>query len=292
MHLGNVYAALLSYLSCKSQGGRWLLRVEDLDEERSHREYALQMMDDLQWLGLQWDLGPFWQSERHDVYEEQLARLQSAGHTFPCYLSRGEIMATQAPHESDGRVVYGPELRARNEAIIAAGIPARHPATRLRVPDRDISFEDRHYGLQQQNLLTGCGDFILRRGDGAWAYQLAVVADDALMGVTEVVRGRDLLQSVPQQLYLYELLGYSAPSFAHLPLLCNEQGLRLCKRDKALDMGELRKHYTAEQIVGFLAFHAGLISAPEPITPAELIPLFSWNKVPTEDIRVTPLNLM
>ena len=287
MHLGNVYAALLSWLSVKSQGGQWLLRIEDIDPDRSRRRYADMLMEDLHWLGLNWDLGPYWQSDRYAIYEEQLQRLQATGLTYPCYLSRGEIMATQAPHESDGRVVYGPELRARNAELVAQGNLSRTPCIRLRTIDKIISFLDRHYGPQSFNLEKQCGDFILRRGDGAWAYQLAVVVDDALMGVTEVVRGRDLLQSVPQQLYLYDLLGFTSPRFAHFPLLCNAQGQRLCKRDKALDMGELREQYTTEQILGKVAFYAGLTPTDEPITAQQLLPLFSWDNIPVQDIYVS-----
>ena len=287
MHLGNVYAALLSWLSVKSQGGQWLLRIEDIDPDRSRRRYADMLMEDLHWLGLNWDLGPYWQSDRYAIYEEQLQRLQATGLTYPCYLSRGEIMATQAPHESDGRVVYGPELRARNAELVAQGNLSRTPCIRLRTIDKIISFLDRHYGPQSFNLEKQCGDFILRRGDGAWAYQLAVVVDDALMGVTEVVRGRDLLQSVPQQLYLYDLLGFTSPRFAHFPLLCNAQGQRLCKRDKALDMGELREQYTTEQILGKVAFYAGLTPTDEPVTAQQLLPLFSWDNIPVQDIYVS-----
>lgn len=287
MHLGNVYAALLSWLSVKSRGGQWLLRIEDIDRERSRIEYADWLMDDLHWLGLDWDLGPFYQSQRGSCYEEQLARLVASGNTFPCYLSRGEILATQAPHEADGRIVYGADLRAKNEKLILEGVPARQPAVRLRVPDEKIVFADLHYGLHAVNLAEQCGDFILRRGDGAWAYQLAVVVDDALMGVTEVVRGRDLLFSVPQQLYLYRLLGFSAPQFAHIPLLCNAAGQRLCKRDKALDLEQLRQHYSPEQIIGKLACYAGLLKTDMTITPQELLPLFSWKKIPTHDIYVS-----
>ena len=287
MHLGNIYAALLSWLSVKSQGGQWLLRIEDIDPARSRRVYAEQLMDDLQWLGLHWDLGPFFQSERSAVYEQQLERLQATGLTYPCYLSRGEIMATQAPHEADGRVVYGPELRAKNAALIAGGAPMRTPSIRLRTVSKTVSFTDEHYGLQTCNLEQQCGDFILRRSDGAWAYQLAVVVDDALMGVTEVVRGRDLLTSVPQQLYLYRLLGFTPPRFAHFPLLCNAAGQRLCKRDKALDMGELREHFSPEQLLGKVAHYAGLTPAERPLTPQELLPLFNWNKLPKQDIYVS-----
>ena len=284
MHLGNVYAALLSWLSAKSQGGQWLLRIEDIDPDRSRREYADMLMDDLRWLGLTWDIGPFYQSERYAIYEEQLQRLVQTGLTFPCYLSRGEILATQAPHETDGRIVYGPELRAKNEALMAAATPLRTPSIRLRTVDKNITFDDLHYGPQSYNLEKQCGDFILRRSDGAWAYQLAVVVDDALMGVTEVVRGRDLLQSVPQQLYLYDLLGFTPPCFAHFPLLCNAQGQRLCKRDKSLDMGELRRHFSPEQILGKIACLAGLTPTDEPVTAQQLLPLFSWHNIPVQDI--------
>lgn len=287
MHLGNIYAALLSWLSAKSQGGQWLLRIEDIDPDRSRQAFADQLMDDLEWLGLTWDIGPFYQSQRGPIYEEQLQRLQATGLTYPCYLSRGEIMATQAPHETDGRVVYGPELRARNAALIAQETPRRTPAIRLRTVDKTISFTDRHYGPQTFNIERHCGDFILRRGDGAWAYNLSVVVDDALMGVTEVVRGRDLLSSVPQQLYLYELLGFRAPSFAHIPLLCNAAGQRLCKRDKALDMGVLRQQSTPEAIIGRLAHYAGLTPTEAPVTATELISLFTWDKIPTQDIYVS-----
>ena len=287
MHLGNVYAALLSWLSAKSQGGQWLLRIEDIDPDRSHREYADLLMDDLRWLGLNWDLGPFWQSDRYAIYEEQLRRLQETGLTYPCYLSRGEIFATQAPHEADGRVVYGPELRAKNAELMTHQTSLRTPSIRLRTISKNITFSDLHYGPQTFNLERQCGDFILRRSDGAWAYNLSVVVDDALMGVTEIVRGRDLLQSVPQQLYLYDLLGFTPPRYAHFPLLCNAQGQRLCKRDKALDMGELRKHFSAEQILGKIAFYAGLTPTEEPVTAQQLLPLFSWQNIPTQDIYVS-----
>jgi glutamyl-tRNA synthetase len=151
------------------------------------------------------------------------------------------------------------------------------------VPDRDITFEDGHYGLHTVNLARQIGDFIIRRRDGAWAYQLAVVVDDALMGVSEVVRGCDLLLSSPQQIYVAQLLGFTPPQFIHLPLLCNAAGQRLSKRDQSLDMGNLRQHYTAEEIIGHLAFEAGLQKAPVPIAPQELLETFSWDQVPSEN---------
>ncbi len=292
MHLGNVYAALLSWLSAKSQGGTWVLRIEDIDPQRSRQEFADQLMDDLRWLGLEWDEGPYYQSQRGDLYEQYLSRLDDLHLTYPCYCTRADIMATQAPHESDGRVVYKGTCRPTNNSPLliphssfsaATNSSRRKPCTRLIVPDEEITFTDGHYGAHSINLATHCGDFILRRADGAWAYQLAVVVDDALMGITEVVRGWDLLLSVPQQIYLHRLLGFTPPTFCHIPLLCNQEGQRLCKRDKSLDMGELRKNRTAEQIIGLLAYYAGIIDRPLPISTKELIPLFNWGKVSTDE---------
>jgi len=282
MHLGNVFCALLSWLSAKSKGGEWRLRIEDLDPGRSRREYALQLQDDLQWLGLPWDGEVVWQSERSDIYEHYLQQLKDAGLTYPCFCTRADIMATQAPHETDGRVVYAGTCRGRILDEMEKNKPA---AIRFIVPDEVISFHDSHYGEQHVNLAKHCGDYILRRKDGAWAYQLAVVVDDALMGVTEVVRGRDLLLSTPQQLHLYRTLGFPEPHFCHHPLLINEVGQRLCKRDKALDLGFLReKHISPEEIIGRLAFLAGILPAPTPTLPKDLLPLFSWQKVPQQDI--------
>lgn len=309
MHLGNVYSALLSWLSVRSQGGEWVLRIEDLDPQRSRLEYARQLEEDLRWLGLDWDEGgldgacstnpadSFVQSQRGPVYEQYLEALSAKGLTYPCYCTRADIMATQAPHESDGRIVYAgtcrpdrykpASLKQTLDGAIEASRSQRKPSTRLIVPDEEIAFADLHYGPQSVNLARHCGDFVLRRGDGAWAYQLAVVVDDALMGITEVVRGRDLLLSAPQQIYLYRLLGFPEPSFCHLPLLCNSDGQRLCKRDRSMDLGEVRNQGKSSQdVIGQLAYWAGLIDRCEPVTAQELISAFSWDKVPTADILV------
>ena len=300
MHLGNVFCALLSWLSAKSKGGHWRLRIEDLDPQRSRRDLAMQLQEDLQWLGLPWDGEVIWQSGRSDIYEHYLQQLKDAGLTYPCFCTRADIMATQAPHETDGRIVYAGTCRGKILDEMAKNAPA---AIRFIVPDEVISFVDGHYGEQQVNLAKHCGDYILRRKDGAWAYQLAVVVDDALMGITEVVRGRDLLLSTPQQIHLYRTLaslcsppkggrgvslGFPEPRFCHHPLLINESGQRLCKRDKSLDLGYLReKHISPDEIVGFLAFFAGILPAPTPAKPQDLLPLFSWQKVPKEDITAS-----
>lgn len=293
MHLGNIYTALLSRLSAKRQGGSWLLRIEDLDPQRSKYEYARQIEDDLHWLGLDWDEGglddlgpngPYSQSRRSDIYEAFLARLEATGYTYPCYCSRAEIMATQAPHQSDGRIIYAGTCRP--EDIGADGADGAYksyktynsyksytsPAKiRLYVPDRQIEFVDGVKGPQSFNLAHEVGDFILRRADGAWAYQLAVVVDDALMGVTEVLRGDDLLLSAAQQIYLYELLGLTPPRFVHVPLICNEEGRRLSKRDASLSMAYLREHHTPAEVLGMAAFRAGLIPEEAPVKFDELI---------------------
>ena len=312
MHLGNVFCALLSWLSAKSKGGEWVLRIEDLDPQRSKRDYALQLMDDLQWLGLPWDGEPVWQSQRGDIYEEYLQRLTDMGLTYPCYCTRADIMATQAPHETDGRVVYKGTCRPSAPSPLTVNRSPLEATTRLIVPDCTIPFTDGHYGKHDINLAEHCGDYIIRRKDGAWAYQLAVVVDDALMGVTEIVRGRDLLLSSPQQIHLRELLflkrkgengkrktnsltphrspltAHRSPftvDFFHHPLLCNSEGQRLCKRDKSMDLEYLRRTgITPQEIIGKLAYLAGLTDTTTPITPSELLPLFSWDKVPTEDI--------
>ncbi|MGN0234145.1 MAG: tRNA glutamyl-Q(34) synthetase GluQRS [Bacteroidaceae bacterium] len=314
MHLGNVFAAFISWLSAKVQGGCWLLRIEDLDPQRSHAEFAEMLMDDLLWLGLEWDegprvggsCGPYWQSRRGDFYEEALQKLCQRGLVYPCTCTRADIMATQAPHESDGRVVYRGTCRPAETVVWksvlagnldggichnAMGTDMPHPsmsaALRLMVPPQplaDVICADKHYGEVSVNLASHCGDFIVRRRDGAWAYQLAVVVDDALMGVTEVVRGRDLLLSAPQQMYVARLLGFDPPAFAHIPLLVNGQGQRLSKRDQSLDMGELRARYTSRQLLGKLAFLAGITEEEVPITAYELLQLFSWERVPHEDI--------
>lgn len=282
MHLGNVFSALLSWLSARAQGGTWLLRIEDIDPLRSRHEYADMLMDDLQWLGLEWDGKPCWQSQRGDIYARYLQQLTEAGLIYPCYCTRADILATQAPHESDGRVVY--KGTCRN---LPPGTHTGPAALRMKVPDEGrgiVTFTDGHYGTHTVDLTTQCGDFIVRRKDGAWAYQLAVVVDDALMGINEVVRGRDLLLSSPQQIYLAKQLGFTPPRFTHLPLLCNTAGQRLSKRDKSLDMGCLRQRFTPNQIIGLLAHAAGLQPTPDAVSVQSLVKTFSWNKVVTADI--------
>lgn len=292
MHLGNLFTALLSWLSVRAQGGRWILRIEDLDPQRSKADFAGQIEDDLLWLGLEWDegglddkgpAGPYSQSRRHDIYNRFLDILSERQLTYPCSCKRADIMATQAPHQSDGRIIYAGTCRP------CPTPPFPHHTSegatlRLFVPDKEIVFDDIVAGKQHFNLAGDCGDFIVRRADGAWSYQLAVVVDDGLMGVTEVVRGNDLLLSAAQQIYLYNLLGLDVPRFAHVPLVCNSEGRRLSKRDKSASVEELRAHHSPEEMIGRLAHMAGLLAAPEPCAAKDLIPLFNWSKIPKEPV--------
>lgn len=303
MHLGNLLCALLAWLSARAENGRMVLRVEDLDAARSRPQFIEQLEEDLLFLGLDWDeggskggpSGPYYQSRRTELYQSLLDRLEKGGYTYPCFCTRAELRSgfqvSQAPHITDREPVYGGRCRSLTLPEATALAKERSPALRLRVPDETIRFTDGHYGEITQDLEKDCGDFILRRSDGVLAYQLAVVADDALMGVTQVVRGRDLLSSTPRQLLLYRLLGFQAPAFYHLPLLLAPDGRRLSKREQDLSLDALRdRGYTPEDLVGRLAYLAGLLDRPEPAAPRELIPVFNWDKIPLSDIRL-PENL-
>ena len=285
MHLGNVFSAMLAWLSAKSRGGAIVLRVEDLDPARSRREYVDAILDDLRWLGLDWDFRAEDQSRRGAAYAAALDRLDGMGLLYPCYCSRDQLHAASAPHASDGRSVYPGTCRSLRPEDRPVG---RAPAWRLRVPDETVAFRDGHMGEYRENLLRECGDFIIRRSDGVYAYQLAVMVDDADMNVTQVVRGSDLLSSTPRQLYLYRLLGKPAPEFFHVPLLTDPDGRRLSKRDRDLDLEALRRDHAPEQLIGLLACAAGLRPGPQPVSAAELAPEFDWEQITkrrTVDIR-------
>ena len=295
MHLGNLFCALLSYLSVKSRGGEWILRIEDLDTARCRPDYARQVEEDLRWLGLAWDEGgstggpdaPYFQSQRTALYEAALERLREMGRVYPCFCTRAQLHAASAPHREDGLTVYPGTCRGLTpEEIARREASGRRGALRLRVPEETVTFTDGHLGELTEYLPTDCGDFLLRRSDGLFAYQLAVVVDDAAMGITEVVRGADLLSSTPRQLLLYELLGWEAPEFFHFPLLLSPDGRRLSKRDGDLGLAALRERYTPEEIVGKLAYLAGLNPGGGPRTPEALARGFDWDAVPRQDIRL------
>ena len=287
MHLGNVFAALLSWLSPKSQGGGWILRMEDLDTLRTKTEYAELLRDDLRWLGLDWDRETEPQSARSAVYDRYFDQLREKNLLFPCYCTRSQLHNVNAPHLSDGTYVYAGTCRALTDAQRAA--QKRQPSWRVMVPDREFSLHDLVQGDYRENLLTDCGDFVVRRADGVYVYQLAVTVDDGESGVTEVVRGWDLLGSAPRQMYLQELFGFEHPQYAHIPMLMAPEGRRLSKRDQDLDMGALRQRLKPEELIGVLANAAGLTETAAPISAAELATIFDWSKISGKEIVVTEL---
>lgn len=292
MHLGNLFSSLLAWLSAKAAAGRVVLRIEDLDTRRCTRAYADQLEADYRALGLVWDeggssggsYGPYYQSRRGKLYAAALESLRQRGLVYPCFCTRAQLHAASAPHREDGRTVYSGACRTLTSAQAAERARIRPPAFRLRVPDREIGFQDGHLGRYAENLERDCGDFLLRRSDGLWAYQLAVVVDDAAMEITQVVRGSDLLSSTPRQLYLYDLLELTPPEFYHVPLLLSPDGRRLSKRDGDLSLEVLLARSTPADIIGKLAYLAGLNPTAEARTPESLLPDFSWDKIPKADI--------
>ncbi|MBR6353135.1 MAG: tRNA glutamyl-Q(34) synthetase GluQRS [Oscillospiraceae bacterium] len=291
MHLGNLLAMLLAWLDCRSLGGELIFRMEDLDPARSKRVYMEALAEDLRWLGLDWDRGwpdpSYAQSARGAYYEEAFAFLRERGLVYPCWCSRSErLAAASAPHpgerEHDGGCRCAHLTRAEREARFASSRP---PAWKLRCPDETITVLDGHYGQLLQNPARELGDFIIRRADGVFAYQLAVSVDDMRMGVTRVVRGRDLLPSAPRQKWLIETLGGTAPAYCHSPLISSGDG-KLSKRLGSLSTQELRRTMRPEDVVGRLAFLCGLIGREEPVAAQELLPGFSWARVRREDIVI------
>ena len=285
MHLGNVFSFLIAWLSVKSRNGHILLRMEDLDTQRTSEEFAEILRQDLLWLGLSWDDETPAQSQRSGVYDRYFEKLQDEGLLYPCYCTRSQLHSVNAPHLSDGTYVYTGTCRNLTER------PNKPHSWRVMVPDRNWEFTDLLQGPYRQNLATDCGDFVVRRADGVYVYQLAVTVDDGESGVTEVVRGVDLLSSAPRQMYLQELFGFPHPEYGHVPLLLAPDGRRLSKRDKDLDLGELSKALSPEQLIGSLAHTAGLAETSAPISARELAAEFSWEKLKKEDIYLNAAEL-
>jgi glutamyl-tRNA synthetase len=290
LHLGNARTALLSWLAARSAGGRYLMRVEDLDGPRVRPGLEERILAELAWLGLDWDegpdvggpAGPYRQSERSALYAAALDRLRAEGQVYPCFCSRAEIAAaSQAPH---GPADEGPRYPGTC-ALLSAGevdrrAATRRPAWRFRVAPGTVSFTDGVHGPQAADVRAATGDFVVARADGIAAYQLAVVVDDAAMGVTDVVRGDDLLPSTARQLLLYRALSLAPPRFAHVPLVVGEDGARLAKRHGALSLGELRERGADPQaIVALLASLSGLVCGPR-ASPREIVGRFALDAIP------------
>ena len=279
MHLGNVFAALIAYLAVRSQDGTMLLRIEDLDRQRCREAYIDTLRSDLAWLGLTYDQETPPQSTRTEIYREYFEKLKEMDLLYPCYCTRAQLHSVNAPHQSDGTYVYPGTCRNLQNPPVG-----REPSWRVTVPDRQYRVNDKIQGIYEENLAEDCGDFVVRRSDGAFVYQLAVTVDDGLSGVNQVVRGVDLLSSVPRQMYLQELFGFETPEYAHIPLLVAPDGRRLSKRDQDMDLGYLRQHRTAPEIIGALACAAGILDRYAAVTPDELVKEFSWEKMGKEPI--------
>ena len=290
MHLGNVFAALIAWVSVRSRDGSLVLRMEDLDTQRTSEENAKILREDMLWLGLDWDVETPPQSQRSDVYDRYFNILKEKGLLYPCYCTRSQLHNVNAPHQSDGTYVYPGTCRNLTPREQAA--MQRNPAWRVRVPEEIWQINDLGQGRFTQNLAAQCGDFVVRRADGVYVYQLAVTVDDGEAGVTEVVRGMDLLGSTPRQMYLQSLFGFPHPEYGHVPMLLSSDGRRLSKRDKDLDLGVLRQHISPEALIGVLAYSAGLIPKNEPLSARELACVFDWGKLQKDAIYLDGSGLL
>ncbi len=291
MHMGNLLAMLLAWLDCRALGGELVFRMEDLDPARSKPEFIEALERDLRWLGLDWDRGwpdkAYAQSARTALYAEAFESLREKDLVYPCWCTRASrLAAASAPHAGEAEHDPGCPCARLTKAQRSARLLAEpRCAWKLRSPDLEIRITDGHYGEYIQNPARDVGDFIVRRADGVYAYQLAVSADDMRMGVTRVVRGRDLLSSSPRQKWLIGILGGEAPQYIHTPLLTSGEG-KLSKRLGSLSTQVLRAQFTPQALCGRLAFLCGLLDREEAVSPRELIPLFSWDKIKKEDIPI------
>ncbi|MFL5301551.1 MAG: tRNA glutamyl-Q(34) synthetase GluQRS [Anaeromyxobacteraceae bacterium] len=291
LHLGNARTALLAWLAARAAGSSFVMRVEDLDGPRVRAGLEGRILDELRWLGLDWDEGPdvggphgpYRQSARAERYVAALSRLREAGVAYPCFCSRAEIAAaSQAPH---GPADDGPRYPGTCARLAPTEVEERarrrRPAWRFRAAPGPVPFVDRVHGACAFDVARETGDFVVMRADGIAAYQLAVVVDDAAMGIGEVVRGDDLLASTARQLLLHRALGAAPPRFAHVPLVVGADGERLAKRHGALSLGELRERGADPRaVVGLLAALSGLAERGARLAPADLVAGFRMERVP------------
>ena len=289
MHLGNARTALLAWLAARAAGSRFVLRVEDLDRARVQSGVEGRLLDELRWLGIDWDEGPdvggpaapYRQSERAELYDQAIARLLVEGRAYLCACSRADVArAATAPHGADEE---GPRYPGTCRALPAQAVTdraaalGRAPSVRFAATRERIGFTD---GVRGPVEGEAADDFVLRRADGVASYQLAVVVDDAAMGIEEIVRGDDLLASTPRQIALGRALALPIPRFAHVPLLLALGGERLAKRTRPLALGELRGRGVApETIVGALAASAGLVSPGARLAASALVGAFALDRL-------------
>lgn len=269
LHLGSLVAALGSYLFAKSRGGRWLLRMEDLDLPRVIPGIADDMLETLETLGFEWDGEVLYQSRRTEVYREAAQELIRRGLAYPCGCTRSEIaQIASAPHE-EGLVYPG---------LCREGLPPNkvERALRVKVYDEVVTFDDLVMGHYSQHLTGSCGDFVIHRADGPYAYHLAVVVDDAASGVNQVVRGADLLSSTPRQIYLQRIFGYPTPRYAHLPLVTGPAGEKLSKRDNAVSLKAHRDLASEGGLLLLAALHFLGQSPPQGLSGAAPAEILAW----------------
>ncbi len=300
LHLGNARTALLAYWQAKARNGQFVMRVEDLDSQRSRPEFVQANLDELRWLGLSWDEGPdvggpyapYRQSERFGLYQEALTTLQASGHLFECYLSRKDLREdlqniASAPHGVG--FVYGESQRELNERVKEQKQrEGKTPSSRFAIKPQTLTFYDEVLGNVTLNPAQDTGDFIVRRADGEWAYQLAVVVDDIAMDITHVLRGDDLLPSTGAQLLLYKALDAEPPTFAHVPLLLDTDGSRLAKRRGSLTLTSLKEAgVKPERVIGLLAFTAGLTEKPAEAHVNDFTEAFDLSLIRKKPFRLT-----
>ena len=281
LHLGNLRTALASWLSARKAGGRWLIRMEDVDGPRCRRDLGEAQLQDLAALGLAHDGEVLWQSDRAEAYHTALAALHAAGRLYPCACTRRDLQQlARAPHAEDGLRPYPGRCRGRAWAGF-------DQALRLRLPEGPLAWQDRLRGMQEDDPGALTGDPLLFRRDGCFAYHLAVVVDDGAQGVTEVVRGGDLRSVTATQIRLQEALGLSRPAYAHLGLVTAPDGSRLGKRAGALGLGALAQRGRGiPEVLGWLGWSLGCLGRPEPCAATDLVPRFHWRNVPPGDVRV------
>lgn len=294
MHIGNAFCYLLAWLSARSRGGRVALRFEDADTLRMRPEAVEQTFSDLLWLGLDWDEGPspgersgeYFQSCRTEVYDGYFEILRSSGEVYPCFCTRRDLQLAAAPHAEDRSPVYPGTCRGLSPGRAAELSRLRPPAWRIKLSGERVSFTDLIAGEQSSDVLREHGDFPVRRADGVYCYQFTAALDDALMGVSEVVRSRDLLSSTPWQVYVQRRFSLPSPVYVHIPMLLDPEGARMAKRGGSLSLREIRRHYSPEEVLGRLGYLAGLQDVPEPCGLERLLGSFRWDGLPGDDIAV------
>lgn len=290
-HVGNARTYLITWLAARVEGARLRFRIEDIDSPRVKPWAVDQLAVDLAWLGLDWDGEPVRQTDRLDQYRDALGRLQEHELVYPCTCTRADIeRAASAPHAEHEGPAY-PGTCAHRQVADAHTLTDRPYCWRFRVTDSP-RFRDRYVGEVAIDLRQLGGDFVVWKSDGSPAYQLAVVVDDAEMGVTDVIRGDDLLPSTPRQMSLYRALGWAPPSFTHVPLVVGSDGRRLAKRHGDTRLSSLREAgVRSEDLLGLLAESCGWLGPDESITALELLPRFRWETIPMESFVLTPERL-